>query len=617
MEKQQETNFIIPIGDAMIRNIKQYINHSSLERKLALIVSAIIILVISTFSVLSFEIVKSRYETMLYRSMATSASLITHELTDSLSDVDLLSDMIRSDRNVQKHLDLIYQNADYKEEKSYDQLYNAQQNYFQQYKKDYLAYSAIINPAFISYTYGYGYIRLSDEMIGRITDAATAQKGRAVWVSDYTEENYLFLARQIKKIDNLELSNLGVLAIAVDMDGLLDEITQESRDFQHIDWIFSENGEVVHASPALKDVSSQKLGLQLDLLPDTYGPVVLNGRSYFCLRGHLASPSWDYCQLIPYDELAKSQKTLLSSYVVIFLFSLGLTICLIHISIRRMTADIGVLLRKIQSFRGDNAETITVPYDYSGRTDEIGLLHQYFDHMAGEIQTLINHDYKLNIEMKDMQLKSLEAQINPHFLYNTLESINWRAKAAGNDEISRMVESLGTLLRATLSKKESLVPFSEELELVNCYLTIQKIRYEERLSYEIDISDTLEHLLLPPLSIQPLVENAIKYGLEEIVEQCRILISARRIGGKDLLIEVKNNGSYFEDHLLEKLKASERTAQGFGIGLINIDQRMKLLFGVNYGVLLYNKDGFAVAALRLPVSQTKKGETYAETDDCG
>ena len=78
----------------------------------------------------------------------------------------------------------------------------------------------------------------------------------------------------------------------------------------------------------------------------------------------------------------------------------------------------------MQYFRGDNAATITEPYDYTGRTDEIGLLHQYFDSMAKEIETLINNDYKLKIEMKNMQLKSLEAQINPHFLYNTLESIN-------------------------------------------------------------------------------------------------------------------------------------------------------------------------------------------------
>ena len=222
--------------------------------------------------------------------------------------------------------------------------------------------------------------------------------------------------------------------------------------------------------------------------------------------------------------------------------------------------------------------------------------------MAKEIETLINNDYKLKIEMKNMQLKSLEAQINPHFLYNTLESINWRAKAAGNVEISQMAESLGTLLRSTLSNKESLVPLKEELALVQCYLTIQKIRYEERLIYSFHIDDSLLSLPIPPLSIQPLAENAIKYGLEEMLDECHVYISAKRTPENQLLIEVKNNGSVFEDNLLEKLQASEREAQGLGIGLININQRIRLLFGQEYGVFLSNENDFAIAAMLIPIN---------------
>ena len=103
-------------------------------------------------------------------------------------------------------------------------------------------------------------------------------------------------------------------------------------------------------------------------------------------------------------------------------------------------------------------------------------MNHYFDNMASEIESLINNDYKLKLDLKNMQLKALESQINPHFLYNTLDSIHWRTMAGGNEEISIMVESLGTLLRASLSQKHSLVPLKEELELVHRYLLIQKIR---------------------------------------------------------------------------------------------------------------------------------------------
>ena len=135
----------------MTKLIKKIPVRSSLEKKLALIVSIIIITVISTFSLLSFQIVKRRYEAMLYRSMAASSVLITHELVNNLNNMTLLSDVLRADPTIQKHLNLIYSNGDFRTEKSYDNLYLTQQTYFQRYKKSYLAYSAIINREFTSY----------------------------------------------------------------------------------------------------------------------------------------------------------------------------------------------------------------------------------------------------------------------------------------------------------------------------------------------------------------------------------------------------------------------------------------------------------------------------------
>ena len=576
----------------MLRQFRQKLNQSSLEKKLVTIVSLIIVLTVGTFGILSFLIVKHRYESMLYQSMATSSSLITHELTNSLNDTIILSDIIRSDKTIQKHLDLIQKGGNYKAADSYNTLYTSQQSYFQQHKQKYLSYSVLINPYFSCYTYGFGYTKLTAPMIGELSRSAEQLLGAPIWISNYAKDGQLFLARQIKKIEGLELTDLGTLAIAVDMDQLLSEITKESRNFQNIYWAFSQNNQIIYCSDELSGITWS----QIEKFHHPNGPITVNNRIYFALRGHLDGPDWEYLQLIPYDEISHSQTILLCSYFVIFLFILLFTILLIHFSIKRITVDIRLLYQKMKSFRGDNAEVITMPYTYSERTDEIGLLHQYFDSMAKEIETLINNDYKLKIEMKNMQLKTLEAQINPHFLYNTLESINWRAKACKNEEISQMVESLGTLLRASLSNKESLVPLKEELELVQCYLTIQKIRFEERLQYDYAIDQQLLSVLIPPLCIQPLVENAIKYGLEEMLDGCRIQIQVLK---KEhfLCITVRNNGSLFEENLLEKLQNSSKYAHGIGMGLLNIHQRVKLLFGPESGLKLYNENGYAVAAI--------------------
>lgn len=602
----------------------------SIEKKLVAIVSIIIVVTIGSLNIFSFHFIKLRYEDMLYQSMSNSSYLISYLLNNHLDTVVQLTDVLRSDSSIQRHLDIIHQNLDYHWEASYENIYKAQQTSYQQYKEPYLTYSAIINPRFVTYTYGYGYEKLSQEMIEEINRTARETKGSPAWLSQYADTSYLFLVRQIRKIEHMELSDLGTLAIAIDMDVLLNEITRESRDFRNIFWIFSQDDKIIYSSPELKRTVLPKLRE----VTGKYGVIFAEGHYYFALRGRLGGPDWEYFQLIPYDAMANSQRVLMLAYLGMFLAGLLLTIFLIHLSIRKMTVHIGVLCQKMASFHGDNTDIIQVPYDYSQRKDEIGLMHQYFDSMAQKVNTLITNDYKLNLEMKNMQLKSLESQINPHFLYNTLDSINWRAKASGNEEISIMVEALGTLLRSSLSQKSSLVPLREEMELVRRYLTIQKIRYEERLIYSFEMNGVIpesfdrEHgwnpyenpdpwpegvrgsdfaeIMLPPFSIQPLVENAIKYGLERFPDQCSIIIAVLREPDNTLYIMVKNDGSYFEANLLEKLEQSKQNAQGLGIGLININQRIKLLFGTDYGLTLYNKDGFAVAAIHIPITFEKR-----------
>ncbi|HAN43935.1 MAG TPA: sensor histidine kinase, partial [Ruminococcaceae bacterium] len=195
----------------------------------------------------------------------------------------------------------------------------------------------------------------------------------------------------------------------------------------------------------------------------------------------------------------------------------------------------------------------------------------------------------------------IETQINPHFLYNILESINWRAKAIGEKQISQMVESLGKLLRAALGKTDESFNLSKEIELVNSYMTIQQIRFEDQLHFQLDVPQSLLCASIPKLTIQPLVENAIHYSLEQNTEDCFIKIEVKLVDG-DIIIDVKNTGSQFEDNLLEKLTQSQIKPHGFGIGLLNIHNRIQLTFGEAYGLEFFNENGNAVARVKIPFS---------------
>lgn len=210
----------------LLSKIKQHFISHSLEKQLVVIISSIILLTIGLFSFFSFMLVTHKYESLLYQQMVTSSSLVTHELTNSLNETLRLCDVIRSDPTIQSHLDLIHQGRNYAAAKSYDTLYTTQQSYFQQYKNNYLSFCALINPKFISYTYGQQYEQLSWDQILTLSDTAASAAGAPVWISDYTIRGQLFLVRQIRKIENLELTNIGTLVIAIDMDSLLKELTK-------------------------------------------------------------------------------------------------------------------------------------------------------------------------------------------------------------------------------------------------------------------------------------------------------------------------------------------------------------------------------------------------------
>ena len=228
--------------------------------------------------------------------------------------------------------------------------------------------------------------------------------------------------------------------------------------------------------------------------------------------------------------------------------------------------------------------------------------------MVDEVNQLIKTNYLNEILIKEAQFKALENQMNPHFLYNTLESINWRAKLMGARDISSMAESLGALLRFTLDQANKEVSLKRELESVQYYMTIQKYRYEERLDYQILVSEELMNCLVLKLTLQPLVENAIRYGLEENTECClvRILAEADRTN-RVLYVYIKNNGSSFEENLIEKLETHEVEPHGFGIGLLNIRNRMQLTFGEAYGLELYNEEDLAVVRLIFPLTDETRG----------
>ena len=213
------------------------------------------------------------------------------------------------------------------------------------------------------------------------------------------------------------------------------------------------------------------------------------------------------------------------------------------------------------------------------RTDEIGELTDSFNYMVDHIRTLVNRVYREQLAQKTAEMEALQAQINPHFLYNSLDSINWMLIDRDQMDISNVVVALGKLMQYSMNNRISLVPLLEEYRNAKDYLIIQRNRLEDQLDYELELEEGLEEFCVPKLILQPLIENAIKYGVLESKHRCKVHVNTYRV--KDhICIDVIDNGAGMTE---EQLKVCRQLLSGNSdgyknIGIRNVARRLQLHF---------------------------------------
>jgi two-component system sensor histidine kinase YesM len=225
----------------------------------------------------------------------------------------------------------------------------------------------------------------------------------------------------------------------------------------------------------------------------------------------------------------------------------------------------------------------------SDNVDEITELGMSFNIMIGKIKELLDSKIKEQENLKKAELRALQAQINPHFLYNTLDTIIWMAESKKTDDVVDIVTALSSFFRISLSKGMDWITIGEEVERIRNYLTIQKMRYRDILDFKIEVdADVVENTILK-LLLQPLVENALYHGIKNKREGGTISVRARRSGEDEILLEVEDDGIGFTPKKLAQLRAELnddsgeiKIESGFGIG--NVNNRIRLYYGRSYGV---------------------------------
>lgn len=241
--------------------------------------------------------------------------------------------------------------------------------------------------------------------------------------------------------------------------------------------------------------------------------------------------------------------------------------------------------------------------------NEIGSLGKSYNLMTERIHTLMEENVYEQKQKRKSELKALQAQINPHFLYNTLDSIIWMSEAGQSDEVVEMTSALAKLLRQSISNDHEQVELGQEMEYVKNYLTIQKMRYQDKLEYTIEVDPKVRHVMIVKLVLQPIVENAIYHGIKYKGSKGTLRIRAFA-ESEDVCIVIEDNGIGMDDTALNIIfDETQKIHKQNGVGVPNVQKRLKLYYGDKYGITYESKVGIGTrATIRIPQRGDRENE---------
>ena len=438
-------------------------------------------------------------------------------------------------------------------------------------------------------------------------------------VSENKKVKAIYLVRQINDRDDFK--ELGLLVMKIKTE-LLGEVYQGlTGNLQNI-VILSPDMDLIAGRNS--DDPTVYSGLLSDKINGDAGERVDEGAGLFVSYITLKSTGWKVAAYVALDELYKDANTLRRNIIMLcFIVILVLTVLTMFIAFD-IVKPINQLVKGMKKVQAGESN-VRVEVD---RGDELGFLNKAFNEMSGEINHLVNWVYREQLTRKEAELKALQSQINPHFLFNTLEAINWLAQLNHVPEIRNTVSDLSDLMEGSIGRDDRLITLKEEITYADKYISLQKRRFGDRLELIKNVQPEVEGIKIPRLLIQPLIENAVYHGIERIRGKGVITLNAVK-RGNCVSIEVVDNGAGMEREELEQLNSRLSMDSGTyfknlgdkksrSIGIENVNRRIKLFYGESYGLKIDSEAGkFTKAAVSIPFKiNAENGEDfYVQSSD--
>ena len=569
--------------------IRKALHSLSMAKKFLLLSAMTFILPLGFFVYFSYMRYSSTVDNKLFQMTENVLSLIEKNVQYTINDVSDTGNIIMTSGEVQSVLSVNPDAADYHQQilshetAVEDLLINLTNN------KQYIGTILLANDNYslakyksLTYRIDKNPIDLGKELWMQETLDAY---GKGCWFpsesTEYFTDNILIYTKLIRSLN--QLHPLGILLIGIDkkvFEDLLSPV-EELNNTQIIIW--RDEGILYDSAPYENGVLSSMHQDELFTFLKTDGIKRLSAAERFYVKSiPCENTNWYITAVTPYNMLRLDKRNTL----ILFLCIAAMTLLVALLCSYLFTNNITETIRRLQRYV-DNLKTGRQEKIHFNPTDEIGRIGNEFIRVVEENEKLTTNLYKSLYQEKESELIALQSQINPHFLYNALDSIFWMAEEHNAPDISHMTVALSNMFKLSLNNGEKLITIRKELEMVQSYITIQKVRFEDRIRVITSVEEGILDLKIVKFILQPLVENAINHGIAHKDDGGIITIQIRR-KENDILITVEDNGIGFETH--------DIPIPSHGYAVRNIDDRLKLYYGADYGVQITSVPGQGTTA---------------------
>ena len=425
-----------------------------------------------------------------------------------------------------------------------------------------------------------------------------------------------------RSVDINDGSTSGSGVLLVDMkysvlEDMLDRINETSSGIYY--YLCSRDGEIIY-HPRWTEINRgffKEENNKAASYEDGIYEMKTDGQKENVVVGSVAYTGWKLIGVVP-ESVQETSINKFRYYIITTILILVMMLLQVNRFIsRKISRPIRELDESVKAY-----EAGAMPDIYIGGSAEIRHLGYSVQKSYEQIETLMKEIIQQQTERRKSELDALQSQINPHFLYNTLESITWMIEAQRNNEAVVMISELAKLLRVSLSRGKTIISIEDELQHGRSYMNIQRVRYKERFKVEFLIDEEIKDYCIVKLVIQPLLENAIYYGVGNMDEDDdgQILVRGEK-KGEDIYISIEDNGMGMPEDIRDNILTdnSKVPKHGSGVGVINVHSRIRLMFGPEYGLEVYSElDEGTKVVIHIPaIPYTKENAEQLEKQNYG